>query len=142
MALQPDQGTEEREAPAKKRILIADDEKNIVRLVEFHLNRAGHGVEKAYNGKEALDKAKGGGFDLIILDVMMPLVDGLTVLRELRASRGTETTPIIVISARAQDHDVFLGYQAGADVYLPKPFSPVELMKLIERFFTYGDLPT
>jgi two-component system, OmpR family, alkaline phosphatase synthesis response regulator PhoP len=106
-----------------KKILAVDDERHIVRLVEVNLQRAGYEVVTAYDGREALEKVKSENPDLVVLDVMMPYMDGFEVLKNLKADPATAEIPVIMLTAKAQDADVFRGWQSGVDCYLTKPFS-------------------
>jgi len=117
----------------KKRILAVDDEKHIVRLVEVNLRKAGYDVDTAYDGREALEKVKKNPPDLIVLDVMMPQLDGFSVLKRLKQDPATKDIPVIMLTAKAQDADVFRGWQSGVDSYLTKPFNPLELITFVER---------
>jgi len=119
----------------KKRILVVDDERHIVRLVQVNLERQGYEVITAYDGVECLEKAKTGKPDLIVLDVMMPRMDGFEALQRLKTDPETSHIPVVMLTARAQDRDVLQGYQYGADLYLTKPFSPLELISLVKRVF-------
>ena len=118
-----------------KKILAVDDEKHIVRLIQVNLERAGYEVVTAGDGKEALEKVKSENPDMIVLDVMMPYMDGFEVLRTLKADQATRDIPVIMLTAKAQDADVFRGWQSGVDSYLTKPFNPMELLSFIERIF-------
>ncbi len=106
-------------------ILVVDDEQNIVKLARLYLNKDGFQVEAAYDGAEALEKAKALRPDLIILDIMMPEMDGLAVCQELRK---TSNVPIIILTARDDDIDRIVGLELGADDYIKKPFNPRELV--------------
>jgi two-component system alkaline phosphatase synthesis response regulator PhoP len=119
----------------KKRVLVVDDERHIVRLVQVNLERQGYEVLTAYDGVECLEKAKAEKPDLIVLDVMMPRMDGFEALQRLKSDPKTNQIPVIMLTARAQDRDVLQGYQYGADLYLTKPFSPLELISLVKRVF-------
>ena len=110
-------------------ILVVDDERNIVKLARLYLNRDGYQVEAAYDGAEALEKAKSLRPDLIILDIMMPEMDGLAVCRELRK---TSNVPIIILTARDDDVDRIVGLELGADDYITKPFNPRELVARVK----------
>lgn len=123
----------------KKRILVVDDERHIVRLVQVNLERQGYQVLTAYDGVECLEKARAEKPDLIILDVMMPRMDGFEALQRLKTDPETSIIPVIMLTARAQDRDVLQGYQYGADLYLTKPFSPLELISLVKRVFESQD---
>lgn len=118
-----------------KKILAVDDERHIVRLVEVNLQRAGYEVVTAFDGKEALEKVKAESPDLIVLDVMMPYMDGFEVLKNLKADNETRDIPVIMLTAKAQDADVFRGWQSGVDCYLTKPFNPMELLTFVKRIF-------
>ena len=111
-----------------KKILAVDDERHIVRLVEVNLQRAGYEVVTAYDGKEALEKVKSETPDLVVLDVMMPYMDGFEVLQNLKKNPNTRDIPVIMLTAKAQDADVFRGWQSGVDCYLMKPTPPQELI--------------
>ena len=110
-------------------ILVVDDERNIVKLARLYLNKDGYQVEAAYDGAEALEKAKSLRPDLIILDIMMPEMDGLAVCRELRK---TSNVPIIILTARDDDVDRIVGLELGADDYITKPFNPRELVARVK----------
>ncbi len=110
-------------------ILVVDDEKNIVQLARLYLNKEGFRVEAAYDGAQALEKAKILRPDLVILDIMMPEMDGLSVCRELRK---TSNVPIIILTARGDDVDRIVGLELGADDYVTKPFNPRELVARVK----------
>ena len=110
-------------------VLVVDDEKNIVQLARLYLTKEGFRVEAAYDGAEALAKAKLLRPDLIVLDIMMPELDGLAVCRELRK---TSNVPIIILTARGDDVDRIVGLELGADDYVTKPFNPRELVARVK----------
>ena len=110
-------------------ILVVDDEKNIVKLARLYLSNEGFRVEAAYDGAQALEKARTVRPDLIVLDVMMPEMDGLSVCRELRK---TSNVPIIILTARGDDVDRVVGLEIGADDYVTKPFNPRELVARVK----------
>jgi DNA-binding response OmpR family regulator len=110
-------------------VLVVDDERNIVQLARLYLNNEGFHVEAAYDGRQALEKARTVRPDLIILDIMMPEVDGLTVCKELRKSSNV---PIIILTARGDDVDRVVGLEIGADDYVTKPFNPRELVARVK----------
>ena len=118
-----------------KTILAVDDEKHIVRLVQINLQKEGYNVVTASNGREALDKVNAERPDLIIMDVMMPELDGFGALKILKEDAATATIPVIMLTAKAQDADVFQGWKSGADLYLTKPFNPQELITFVKRIF-------
>jgi DNA-binding response OmpR family regulator len=108
-------------------ILIADDDPDILALVSFRLERAGYEVVQARNGEEAVQVALARRPDLAVIDVMMPRVDGYEATRQLRQHEQTSRMPIILLTARVQEEDIARGFDAGADDYVKKPFSPQEL---------------
>jgi len=118
-----------------KKILAVDDEKHIVRLIQVNLQRAGYNVDVAYDGLEALKKVEEAPPDLIVLDVMMPQLDGFETLKRLKANPLTSEIPVIMLTAKSQDADVFRGWQSGVDCYLTKPFNPMELLAFVKRIF-------
>jgi len=111
------------------KVLVVDDEKNIVQLARLYLNKEGYEVESAHDGADALKKAKSIRPDLIILDIMMPEMDGLAVTKELRK---TSNVPIIILTARSDDVDRVVGLEIGADDYVTKPFNPRELVARVK----------
>ena len=116
--------------PRQRPILVVDDDAKIVRLVRTYLERAGHRVVEASDGRSALSAIALEAPALVILDIMLPEVDGLAVLK---AVRRTDRTPIIILSARGLTDDRIAGLAAGADDYVPKPFSPAELVLRVQR---------
>ena len=108
-----------------KTIMVVDDEKRLVSLVESYLTQEGYRVVSAYNGKEALTVARREKPDLIVLDVMMPEMDGYEFMRKHRAENNT---PIILLTARVDDEEKVIGLEVGADDYMTKPFRPRELV--------------
>jgi len=118
-----------------KRVLAVDDEPHIVRLVQVTLERQGYTVIPAYDGKQALEKVESERPDMVVLDVMMPYLDGFEVLKQLKANPATMDIPVIMLTAKAQDADVFTGWSRGADCYLTKPFNPMELVTFTRRIF-------
>lgn len=107
-------------------ILVVDDEENIRQLIKKYANYEGYKVTEAGDGTEALEICGRCGFDLIILDVMMPELDGFSTLRQLR--RTDTRTPVLMLSARGEEYDRIHGFELGVDDYVVKPFSPKELM--------------
>ncbi|RYG68630.1 response regulator [bacterium] len=116
-----------------KRILAVDDEKHILRLVQINLEKAGYDVVTASNGREAVEAVRSEHPDLIVMDVMMPEMDGFEALKILKADDATSSIPVVMLTAKAQDADVFQGWQSGADLYLTKPFNPMELLTFVRR---------
>jgi DNA-binding response OmpR family regulator len=113
-------------------VLAADDDQDVLDLVTFRLERSGYTVLQARDGEEALELAISELPDLAVLDVMMPKLDGFALTRRLRAEAATSRMPIILLTARAQDADLQRGFDAGADDYLRKPFSPDELRARVQ----------
>ena len=118
-----------------KKILVVDDERHIVRLVEVNLQRAGYDVVVAYDGVEALEVFAREKPDMVVLDVMMPRMDGFEVLKKLQADPESRNVPVIMLTAKAQDADIFRGWSSGVSSYLTKPFNPRELLTFVERIF-------
>lgn len=116
----------------RPRILVADDDPDIRELISFRLSHAGYEVSTAKNGEEAVALAHEGSPDLVVLDVMMPKLDGLAATRQLRESEATRSIPIILLTARVQEVDMARGFEAGANDYLTKPFSPQELRARVQ----------
>jgi two-component system response regulator VicR len=112
-----------------KKILIVDDEKNIADILKFNLKKEGYETIEAYDGEEAINLALTQGPDLILLDIMLPKMDGFTVCRKLRQSIST---PILMLTAKEEEVDKVLGLELGADDYITKPFSPRELMARVK----------
>ena len=124
-----------------KKILVVDDERHIVRLVEVNLARAGYNVVVAYDGVEALEVFQKEHPDMVVLDVMMPRMDGFEVLKKLQADPDSRDIPVIMLTAKAQDADIFRGWSSGVSSYLTKPFNPRELLTFVERIFQSMQLP-
>ena len=113
-------------------VLVADDDPDILALVRFRLERDGYEVLSAPDGETALDLALARTPDLALLDVMMPRLDGYEVTRRLREHGPTTTIPIILLTARVQEPDAECGFEAGADDYVTKPFSPQALGESVQ----------
>ena len=123
------------------RILVCDDDKEIVSAIEIYLSKEGYNIVKAYDGKEALEKLEMNEIHLIILDIMMPKMDGITVANEVRKNKSI---PIIMLSAKSEDYDKVSGLNNGADDYITKPFNPMELIarvnSQIRRYTRLGSI--
>ena len=113
-------------------VLVADDEQDILNLVRFRLERDGYNVVCASDGAEAVSLARSEQPALCVLDVMMPKLTGIEVLQQLRADPATASIRVILLTARGQDGDVDQGFEAGADDYVTKPFSPQELRRRVQ----------
>lgn len=122
-------------------ILVCDDDKEIVNAIEIYLSKEGYNIFKAYNGKEALKIIEKNEVHLIILDIMMPEMDGMTVANKVRE---TKSVPIIMLSAKSEDYDKVAGLNNGADDYVTKPFNPIELIarvnSQIRRYTSLGSI--
>ncbi len=116
-----------------KTILIVDDEPYMIRLLQHHVERAGYQMVKAVNGREALEKVEAEKPDLIIMDVMMPELNGLEVLSQIRQKSETARLPVIIMTANAQRFTKEEAETAGVSAFLTKPFSPTQLMEEIRR---------
>jgi DNA-binding response OmpR family regulator len=117
----------------KQKVLIVDDEPDVVDLVKYNLTQAGYEVETAVDGAEGLQKAKETAPSLILLDLMLPFIDGLEVCKLLRRDSKTSGIPIIMLTAKAGEIDRVLGLELGADDYVTKPFSPRELILRVKK---------
>lgn len=115
-----------------KKVLIVDDEEHIRELIKFNLKKEGYDTAMAVNGSEALKVIKETKFDLILLDLMLPEVDGLEVCKEIRKNEETSDIPVMMITAKGEEFDKVLGLELGADDYITKPFSIRELMARIK----------
>ena len=122
----------------KSKILLVDDERDIVEFLQYNLVQEGFDVIIAYDGKEALSKISGKP-DLIILDIMMPILDGYEVCRRIRDTKGFETTPIIFLTAKAGEYDEILGLELGASDYIQKPISPKKLIARVKSNLRKND---
>ena len=115
---------------AKGRILVVDDEIYIVHILDFSLGMEGYEVLTALDGEQALEKARAEKPDLIVLDIMMPKLDGYETCKRLKADPEVKDVPVILLSAKGRNVDQKVGFEVGADDYITKPFSP---RKLVER---------
>ena len=123
-------------ASAQKRILICDDDPAILRVLQVNLEVEGYVALLAHHGEEALEVAQAEKPDLIILDIMMPRLDGYQTCERLKASDETKQIPVVFLSAKAQASDIEKGKGYGVDDYLTKPFDPDTLISTIERLLT------
>jgi two-component system phosphate regulon response regulator PhoB len=116
----------------KEKILVVDDEEDIFELVRYNLVREGYSVSCAASGEEALNSAVSDPVDLIVLDLMLPGIDGLEVARRLKQNADTMDTPIVMLTAKGEEADIVTGLELGADDYVTKPFSPRILIARIK----------
>ena len=110
-------------------ILVCDDEKDIVEALGIYLSAEGYQVTKAYNGQEACEKLKTEDVQLVLMDIMMPVMDGITAMNEIRK---TSNVPVILLTAKSEDTDKILGLSVGADDYITKPFNPVVMIARVK----------
>ena len=136
------------------KILIVDDEKNVAELIKYNLEIAGYETKVVYDGKSALNIVKVETFDLIILDIMLPEVDGLSILRYIKSNEQIKNTPAIMLTAKSTGSDIVLGLEIGADDYIVKPFNINELVARVKvqlrksskskpaenQIFNFGDI--
>jgi phosphate regulon transcriptional regulator PhoB len=115
-----------------KHILVVDDEADLVELVSYNLKKEGFSIDSALDGETALTKLKKGRYDLVVLDLMLPGIQGLELCRILRNDPKTEALPIIMLTAKGEEVDKILGLEMGADDYVTKPFSPRELLARVK----------
>jgi len=120
----------------KGKILVVDDEVNITQILEFSIGAEGFEVITAQNGEEAIERARRERPDLIILDIMMPKIDGYEACRILKANPLTKNIPVLLLTAKGRDIDRRLGYEVGATDYIVKPFSPNKLIERIHRLLS------
>jgi DNA-binding response OmpR family regulator len=120
------------------RVLVVDDDPQVLRLMRVNLEMEGYDVVSAPDGAEALDAVINERPDIVVCDVMMPGIDGLTVLRNLRSNPRTSKIPFVVVSAKAQRSDVKAALDMGADRYITKPFDPQELLDAVEHLLDAG----
>ena len=123
---------------AKGKILVVDDEIYIVHILDFSLGMEGYEVLTALDGEQALEKARAEKPDLIVLDIMMPKLDGYETCRRLKADADTKDVPVILLSAKGRNVDQKIGFEVGADDYITKPFSPRKLVERINAILGHG----
>ena len=123
---------------AKGRILVVDDEIYIVHILDFSLGMEGYEVVTALDGEQALEKARAEKPDLIVLDIMMPRLDGYETCKQLKADAATKDIPVILLSAKGRNVDQKVGFEVGADDYITKPFSPRKLVERINAILGHG----
>lgn len=116
----------------RKRVLVVEDDDRVRRVEGLILSSAQLEIHEARGGQEALDRLQAEPFDLVVLDLMMPEVDGMQVLKSVRSRAETENLPVIIVTAKNSDRDVLEGFQNGASYYITKPFEPRELVDSVE----------
>ncbi len=123
----------------KKKILIVDDEEVIRKFLKIHLTKLGYEVTEAADGVQAIDQLGKDDFDLLICDILMPKKDGWEVIREVKSNPKTKAIPVIVLTAKNEDSDMFKGYDLGANYYMTKPFTKAQLIYGLKLMF--GEAP-
>ena len=111
-----------------KRILIVDDEEVIRKFLKIHLAKLGYEVKEAADGEQAIEQLRKDDFDLLICDILMPKKDGWEVIKEVKSNPRTKDIPVIVLTAKNEDSDMFKGYDLGANYYMTKPFTKTQLL--------------
>ncbi|MHB8893900.1 MAG: response regulator transcription factor [Candidatus Geothermincolia bacterium] len=117
---------------SKRKILVVDDDPTMVKLINVNLKLNNYSVVEATSGEQALDVLEKEPLDLVVLDIMMPGVDGWEVLKRIRGNTETQEMPVILVTAKTQDSDVIRGWELGADEYVIKPFNPLLLVEVIK----------
>ena len=116
----------------KEKILVVDDEKDILELIDYNLSKHGYRVKTVTTGEDALDLIKDNEYDLIILDLMLPGVDGFDICKIIKADKQKSSIPIVMVTAKSDEADKVAGLEIGADHYVTKPFSPRELLAIVK----------
>lgn len=124
---------------ARDKILVVEDEEDILELVRYNLSKEGYQVVGAMNGEDGIRQAQAQAPDLIVLDLMLPGIDGLTVCRVLQHDPTTSHIPIVMLTAKGEESDIITGLELGAEDYVTKPFSPKVLVARIRRVLRRGD---
>jgi two-component system alkaline phosphatase synthesis response regulator PhoP/two-component system response regulator VicR len=122
-----------------RRVLVVDDEKPIARLLQVNLEQAGYEVAIAHDGRDALKKLDSFLPELLVLDIAMPYADGFEILEILRSDPSSKDLPVVFLTAKTQEYDIFRGYQSGVDCYLTKPFEPIDVVTIVHRIFQAKD---
>ena len=119
----------------KRKVLIVDDEEVIRRFLRIHLDKLGYEVREAADGEQALEELGKDDFDLLICDILMPKKDGWEVVREVKSNSKTKHLPVILLTAKNEDSDMFKGYDLGASYYMTKPFTKAQLIYGLRLMF-------
>jgi two-component system, OmpR family, alkaline phosphatase synthesis response regulator PhoP len=125
----------------KKQILLVEDRPDIAELIAFHLAKEGYEVVQAYDGEEAVKKLSESSIDLIVLDLMLPKISGLEILKKIKQDPHLKKIPVIIESARGDDADIIMGLEMGAEDYVTKPFSPRVLLARVRKIFQRAEAP-
>ncbi len=118
-----------------KKILIVDDEEVILKFLRIHLSKLGYEVREAADGEQAIQQLENDIFDLLICDILMPKKDGWQVLREVKSNPRTKNIPVIILTAKGEDIDMFKGYALGANYYMTKPITKAQLLYGLKLMF-------
>jgi len=118
-----------------RKILVVDDEEVIRKFLKIHLTKLGYEVKEAEDGEKALEQIGKDDFDLLICDILMPNKDGWEVIKEVRSNPKTKDIPVIVLTAKNEDSDMFKGYDLGANYYMTKPFTKAQLLYGLKLMF-------
>jgi CheY-like chemotaxis protein len=119
----------------RRKILIVDDEEVIRKFLKIHLTKLGYEVMEAMDGEQAIERLGKDDFDLLICDILMPKKDGWEVIKEVKSSPKTKDIPVIVLTAKNEDSDMFKGYDLGANYFMTKPFSKAQLLYGLQLMF-------
>jgi two-component system, OmpR family, alkaline phosphatase synthesis response regulator PhoP len=119
----------------KKRVLIVDDEEVIRKFLRIHLDKLGYEVKEAADGEQAIEELGKDDFDLLICDILMPKKDGWEVVKEVKSNSKTKHLPVILLTAKNEDSDMFKGYDLGASYYMTKPFTKAQLIYGLRLMF-------
>lgn len=125
----------------KKQILLVEDRPDIAELIAFHLAKEGYEIVQAYDGEEALKKLSENKLDLIVLDLMLPKIGGIEILKKIKQDSTLKKIPVIIESARGDDADIIMGLELGAEDYVTKPFSPRVLLARVRKIFQRSEEP-
>jgi len=119
----------------KRKVLIVDDEEVIRKFLKIHLTKMGYEITEAADGEQAIEQLGKDDFDLLICDIMMPKKDGWEVIKEVKSNPKTKNLPVIVLTAKNEDSDMFKGYDLGANYYMTKPFTKAQLLYGLKLMF-------
>jgi len=119
----------------KRKVLIVDDEEVIRKFLKIHLDKLGYEVREAADGEQAMEELGKGDFDLLICDILMPKKDGWEVVKEVKSNSKTKHLPVILLTAKNEDSDMFKGYDLGANYYMTKPFTKAQLIYGLRLMF-------
>jgi DNA-binding response OmpR family regulator len=124
------------EGDVNERLLVVEDDPAVLDLLRKALTMEGFSVAAVSEGSQAVEALRTGAYDAVVLDVMLPGKDGIEIMREIRASADLADTPVVMLTARADDESTWAGWRAGCDSYVPKPFDPNELAALLHRLIS------